>query len=130
MTTGKTIALTRWTFVGKVMSLLFNMLCRLVIAFFPRSKHLLISWLQLPSAMILELKKIKSVTVSIVTPSICHEVMGLSRNYKTNQNTTQHNSWVCRILKRENFRGRVHWEDLEGLGGEGGGREYRDGEHM
>ena len=76
MTTGKTISLTRWTFVGKVMSLLFNMLSRLVIAFLPRSKHLLISWLQSPSAVILEPKKIKPVTVSIVAPSICHEVMG------------------------------------------------------
>ena len=76
MTTGKTIVLTRWTFVGKVMSLLFNMLSRLVITFLPRSKHLLISWLQSPSAVILEPKKIKSVTVSIVFPSICHEVMG------------------------------------------------------
>ena len=74
MTTGKSIALTRWTFVGKVMSLLFNML--LVIAFLPRSKHLLISWLQSPSAVILEPKKIKSLTVSIVSPSICHELMG------------------------------------------------------
>ena len=73
MTTGKTIALTRWTFVGKVMSLLFNMLSRLVITFLPRSKHLLISWLQSPSAVILELKKIKSDTVSIVSPSISHE---------------------------------------------------------
>ena len=72
----KTIALSRWTFVGKVMSLLFNMLSRLVITFLPRSKRLLISWLQSPSAMILELKKIKSVTVSIVYSSICHEVMG------------------------------------------------------
>jgi len=77
MTTGKTIALTRWTFVGKVMSLLFNMLSRLVITFLPRSNHLLISWLQLPSAVILEPKKIKSVPVSIVSPSICYEVMGL-----------------------------------------------------
>ena len=76
MTTRKTIALTRWTFVDKVMSLLFNMLSRLVITFLPRSKSLLISWLQSPSAVILELKKIKSVTVSIVSPSICHEVMG------------------------------------------------------
>ena len=76
MTTGKTIALIRRTFVDKVMSLLFNMLFRLVIAFFPRSKHLLISWRQSPSAVILEPKKIKSVTVSIVSPSICHEVMG------------------------------------------------------
>ena len=76
-TTGKTIALTRWTFVGKVMSLLFNKLSRLVITFLPRSKHLLISWLQLPSAVILEPRKIKSVTVSTVSPSICHEVMRL-----------------------------------------------------
>ena len=68
MTTGKTIALTIWTFVRKVMSLLFNMLSRLVIAFLPRSKRLLISWLQLPSAVILEPKKIKSVAVSIVSP--------------------------------------------------------------
>ena len=77
MTTEKTIALTIWTFVGKVMSLLFNMLSRLVIAFLPRSKCLLISWLQSTSAVILEPKKIKSVTISIVSPSICHEVMGL-----------------------------------------------------
>ena len=76
MTTGKTIALTRWTFVGKVMSLFFNMLSRLVITFLPRSKHLLISWLQSPSAVILEPPKIKSDTVSTVSPSICHEVMG------------------------------------------------------
>ena len=76
MTTGKTTALTRWTFVGKVVSLLFNMLSRLVIAFLPRNKHLLMSWLQLPSAVILEPKNIKSVTVSIESPSICHEVMG------------------------------------------------------
>ena len=77
MTTGKTIALTRWTFVAKVMSLLFNMLSRLVIAFLPRSKCLLISWLQSPSAETLEPPKIKSLAVSIVSPSICHEVMGL-----------------------------------------------------
>ena len=77
MTTGKTIALTIWTFVGKVMSLLFNMLSSLVNTFLPRSKHLLISWLQSPSAVILEPKKTKSLTVSIVSPSICHEVMGL-----------------------------------------------------
>ena len=77
MTTGKTIALTRWTFVGKVMSLLFNIPSRLVIPFLPRSKCLLISWLQSPSAVVLEPKKIKSVTVSIVSPSIGHEVMGL-----------------------------------------------------
>ena len=76
MTTGKSIALTRWTFVDKIMSLLFNMLSRSVITFFPRSKHLLISWLQSPSALILELKKIKPGTVSTVSPSICHEVLG------------------------------------------------------
>ena len=76
MTTGKTIALSRWTFVGKVMSLLFNMLSRLVITFLPRNEHLLISWLQLPSAVILKPKKIKSDTVSTVSPSISHEVMG------------------------------------------------------
>ena len=76
MTTGKTVALTRQTFVVKVMSLLFNMLSRMVIAFFPRSKRLLISWLQSPFAVILEPIKIKSDTVSIVSPSICHEVMG------------------------------------------------------
>ena len=76
MTTGKTIALTRWTFIDKTMSLFFNMLSKLVIAFLPRSKCLLISWLQSLSAVILEPKKIKSVTVSIVSPSIRHEVMG------------------------------------------------------
>ena len=76
MTTAKTIALTRQTFVGKVMSLLFSTLSRFVIAFLPRSKCLLISWLQSPSAEILELKKIKYIAVSIVYPSICHEVMG------------------------------------------------------
>ena len=76
MTTGKIIALTRWTFVGKIMSLLFYMLSRLVITFLPRSKRLLISWLQSPSVVILEPKKIKSDTVSTVYPSICHEVMG------------------------------------------------------
>ena len=76
MTPGKTIALTRRTFVGKVISLLLNMLSRLVIVFLPRCKHLLISWLQSPSAMILEPNKIKSLTVSIVSLSICYEVMG------------------------------------------------------
>ena len=77
MTTGKIIALTRRNFVDKVMSLLFNMLSRLVITFLPRSKHLLISWLQSQSIVILEPRKIKSATVSTVSPSICHEVMGL-----------------------------------------------------
>ena len=76
MTTGKTIALTRWTFLGKAISLLFNKLSRLVITFLPRSKCLLISWLQSPSVVILEAPKVKSLTVSIVSPSICHEVMG------------------------------------------------------
>ena len=76
MTTGKTIIFNRWTMVDKVMSLLFNMLSRLVIAFLPRRKHLLISWLLSPSAVILEPPKIKYVTVSIVSPSTCHEVMG------------------------------------------------------
>ena len=77
LTTRKTIALTRWTFVGKVMSLLFNMLPRFIIAFLSRSKCLLISWLQSPSTMILKLKKRESVIVSSVSPSICHEVVGL-----------------------------------------------------
>ena len=76
MTTGKTIDLTIWTFVGKMMSLLLNALSRFVITFLPRSKRLLISWLQSPSAVILEPQKIKSVTFSIVSPSICYEVMG------------------------------------------------------
>ena len=80
MTTGKTIVLAIWTFVGKVMSLLFNMLSRFVITFLPRSKNLLIS-----SAVILEPKKVKSVTVSIVSPSICHEVMGLGDENKQNK---------------------------------------------
>ena len=77
MTTGKTIALTRWTIVGKIMSVTFNILSRLVITFLPKSEHLLISWLQSPSAVILEPPKIKLATVSTVSPSICHEVMGL-----------------------------------------------------
>ena len=77
MSTGKTIVLARWTFIGKVMSLLFNMLSRLVITFLPRSKCLLISWLQSPSAVILEPKKIKSISVSIVSPHICHDGLRL-----------------------------------------------------
>ena len=76
MTTAKTTTLTRWTFVGKIMSVLFNMLSRLVITFLPRSKHLLISWLQSPSAVILEPPKIKSITVSTTYPYISHEVIG------------------------------------------------------
>ena len=78
MTIGKTIALIRWTFFGIVMSLLFNMLSRLLITFLPRSKHLLISWLQSPSAVTFETHKIKSVTVSTVSPSICQEMMGVA----------------------------------------------------
>ena len=76
MIAGKTIAFTRWIFVDKVMSLLFNMLSRLVVTFLPRRKHLLISWMQSPSVVILEPPKIKSDTVSTVSPSICHELMG------------------------------------------------------
>ena len=87
MTTGKTIALTRRNFVGKVMSLLFNMLSRLVITFLPSSKHLLISWLQLPSAVTLEPPKIKSDTVSTVAPSISHEVMGPDAMFTSHQNS-------------------------------------------
>ena len=83
MTTGKTITLTRQIFVSKVMSLLFNMLSRLVISFLPRSKHLLISWQWSPSVVILESKKIKSVTVYIVSPSVCHEVMGSDADRKS-----------------------------------------------
>ena len=82
MTTGKTRVMTRWTFAGKVMSLLFNMLSRLVITFLPRSKCLLISWLQSPSAVILEPPKIKSAIVSTVSPSICHEVMANLRKLR------------------------------------------------
>ena len=85
MTTGKTIDLTRWTFVGKVMSLLLNILSRLVITFLPRSKRLLISWLLSPSAVILEAQKIKSDTVSTVSPSISHEVMGLDKGLHNNE---------------------------------------------
>ena len=77
ITTGKTIALTKQTFVHTVMSLLFNILSRFLLAFLPKSKHLLTLWLQAPSAVILKLKKIKSVTVSTFTPSVCHEVIGL-----------------------------------------------------
>ena len=87
MTTGKTIALTRETFVDKVMSLLFNMLSRSVITFLPRSKRLLISWLKSPSAVILEYKKIKSATVPTVSPSICDEVMGPVENSERDENT-------------------------------------------
>ena len=104
MTTGKTIALSKWTFVGKVMSLLFNMLSRLVIAFLPRSKYLLISWLQLSSGVILEPRKIKSVTVSIVSPTICHEVMGLAGQVV----------WYCHLF--QNFPQFIVIHTLKGFG--------------
>ena len=84
MTTGKTIALTRRTFVDKAMSMLLNMLSRLVVTFFPRSKPLLISWMQSPSAVILEPRKIKSVTVSAVSPSICHDLSFLNVEFYAN----------------------------------------------
>ena len=92
MTTGKTIALTRWTFVGKVISLLFNMLSRLVITFLQRIKHLLISWMQSPSAVILEPKKIKSDTVSTVSPSISHEVIWPRNSITGHIPSENHNS--------------------------------------
>ena len=102
VTTGKTIALTRWTFVDKVMSLLFNMMSRLVITFFPRSKCLLISWLQSPSAVILESPKIKSATVSTVSPSICHEVMGPEVKSKGEKERYKHlNAEFQRIARRD-----------------------------
>ena len=97
MTTGKTIALTSWAFVGKVMSLLLNMLSRLVITFLPRSKHLLISWLQSPSAVTLEPRKINSATVSAVSPSICYEVMGLDKILLRNSQTV---SFLCLLYKQ------------------------------
>ena len=108
MTTGKTIVLTRLTLFGKVMSLLFNMLSRLAMAFLPKSKHLLISWLQSPSAVILEPKIIKSVTVSIVSPSICHEVMGLDASILlfwmlSFKPTFSHSSFTFKTTMRYNF---------------------------
>ena len=99
MITGKTIALTRRIFVGKVMSLLLNMLSRLVITFLPRSKCLLISWLQSPTAVILEPKNIKSATVSTVSPSICHEVMGPSSNNTREDSTYGHHQMVHTEIK-------------------------------
>ena len=90
ITTGKTMALTRWTFVGKVMSLFLNVLSRLVITFLPRSKHLLISWLQSSSIVILEPQNIKVLTVSIVSPSICHKVIGLDAMIRNPGNGAQH----------------------------------------
>ena len=103
MTTGKTIDLTRRTFVDKVMSLLFNMLSRLVITFFPRSKCLLISWLESPSAVILEPRKIKSAIVSTVSPSICHEVMGPDAYAYKSLEETEKNILCCMYLKNNQF---------------------------
>ena len=104
MTTGKTIALTRWTFVGKVMSLLFNMLSRLVITFLPRSNCLLISWLQSPFAVIFEPKKLKSDTVSTVSPSISHEVMEFNSGdhyiYFYGQESLRRNGVAIMVSKR------------------------------
>ena len=101
MTTGKTIVLIRRIFVGKGTSLIFNMLSRFVIAFFPRSKHLLTSWLQSPSTVILELKRIKSVTVSIVSPSVCRKVRGHEKYYKpitVQYYTATCVSWIPRLV--------------------------------
>ena len=110
MTTGKTIALTRQTFVGKVMSLLLKMLSRLVITFLSRSKHLLISWLQSPSAVILEPKKIKSATASIVSPSIFHEVCRNNRRSNMRcilRSSAQPRKWVS---------GELWWREAPGIG--------------
>ena len=104
MSTGKTIALTRWTFVGKVMSLLLNMLSRLVITFLPRSKRLLISWMQSPSAVILEPPKIKSDTVSTISPSISHEVMGVVGNA----------GLMSQVLQQINYKENKGWKDAVG----------------
>ena len=107
MTTGKTIALTRQNFVGKVMSLLFNMLSGLVTPFLPRSKRLLISWLQSASVVLLESKKIKSVTVSIISPSICNEVLGFPGDTNGKEPACQ-----CRRHKRCGFDpwvGKIPW---------------------
>ena len=111
MTTGKTIALTRWTFVGRVTSLLFNMLSRLVVTFLPRSKCILISWLQSPSAVTSEPKKVKFLTASIVSPSICHEVMGpdtmnlafpVGLSYRERENLLEELGvvWIVHILPK------------------------------
>ena len=101
MTTGKTIALTRKNFVGKIVTLLFNMLSRLVITFLPRSKCLLLSWLQSPSAVILEPPKIKSVTVSIVSPSTCHEVMGPDANTLPQKKKCKRDVYLQVFLKKD-----------------------------
>ena len=101
MTTGKTIALTKQTFAGKVMSLLLNMLSRLVITFLPKSKCFLISWLQSPSAVILEPRKIKSATVSTVSPSICHEVMGPDFQHRDDKISSERTNNLLEFLRLE-----------------------------
>ena len=135
MTTGKTIALTRQTLVGKVMSLLLNMLSRLVITFLPRSNHLLVSWLQSPSAVILEPQKIKSVTISTVSPSIPHEVMGLDAMIlvfwrKERVGQTERSTGVCTLPWTADSYGKLRsilCDDLEGWGWGLGGRPTRVG---
>ena len=117
MTTGKTIALTRWTFVGKVMSLLFNMLSRLFITFLPRSRRLLTSWLQSPSSVILEPKKVKSATVSTVSPSIFHEVIGLDAIQFCQENTLVIANTLFQQHKRRLYTWRSpdgqHWNQID-----------------
>ena len=123
MTTGKSIALTTWTFVGKVMSLLFNMLSRLVISFLPRSKCLLISWLQSPSAVILEAPKIKSDAVSTVSPSIFHEVMGPDAmifvfwmlSFKPTFSLSSFTLWHLNFILKPNEKLYNKWYDINTL---------------
>ena len=117
MTTGKTIALIRWTFVSKIMSLLFNMLSSLVLAFLPRSKRLLISWLQSPSAVILEPPKIKSVTVSIVSPSISHEEMYMQYTIMVRNKLLGWGYWVwiLALLLTSSRRGQQRMTWLDGI---------------
>ena len=117
MTTGKTIALIRWTFVSKIMSLLFNMLSSLVLAFLPRSKRLLISWLQSPSAVILEPPKIKSVTVSIVSPSISHEEMYMQYTIMVRNKLLGwgYRVWILALLLTSSRRGQQRMTWLDGI---------------
>ena len=111
MTPGKTTALTRWTFVSEVMSLLFNMLSRLVIAFLPRSKRLLTSWLQSPSAVILEPKKRKSVTISIISPSICHDGEGNGNPLQCSclENPSDRGAWWAAVYGVAQSRTQLKW---------------------
>ena len=132
MTTGKTTALTRRTFVGKVRSLLLNMLSRLVITFLPRSKRLLISWLQSPSAVILEPQKIKSDTVSTVSPSICHEVMGPGAMYiQLNTNDASVERFRIILFSSMSFLRRRQWHPIPVLlSGESQGQRSLVGCHL